>query len=206
MENSTKPAVNIFASATKKVSPASKGKEKDSVIVLESEYQGISEKLLRLQQVRNDFDNLEAEKKMLEGEIKAIGVEKFCDMFQRNKVRPDSFILRGEKGGSMMVLPMDKYINLAEETAARLHAKYGEKIVDTAQTFTFNPVLLNKYMEQIGEAIAGLDIPDEDKAGLLYQETKYSVRKGTIDHLSEYGNVMEVFGEISPVVQLKNAK
>lgn len=202
----TKQAVNIFASATKKVAPTSKAKEKPSVLVMESEYEGISEKLMRLQQVRNDFDNLEAEKKMLEGEIKSLGVEKFCAMYQKDKVRPESFIMRGEKGGSMMVLPMDKYINLAEETAARLEAKYGAKIVDTLTVFTFNPVLLNKHMEAIAEAIAGANIPDEDKAGLLYQEVKHSVRKGTIDHLAEFGNVLEVFSEIAPVVQLKNAK
>lgn len=199
-------AVNVFASATKKESASTKRTEKPRFIIAEQDVPGISQKLVRLQGVRNEMDNLEAERKMLEGEVKSLGIDKWCSEYQKVRHRPESFVLAGEKGGAIMVLPMDKYCSLNDVAAAHLMSKYGEGLVEKTTTYSFNPDLLNKYMGEIAAAIAECAIPDEDKAALLFSETKFSVRKGAIDQLHNFGNVQEVFTEIAPVVQLKNAK
>ena len=48
------------------------------------------------------------------------------------------------------------------------------------------------------------DIADADREKIIKATTKYSVAKGTIDKLNQYGDVTEVMEAVKPVVALKN--
>jgi hypothetical protein len=50
------------------------------------------------------------------------------------------------------------------------------------------------------------DITDADKEKIIKATTKYSVAKGTIDKLNQYGDVQEVMEAVKPVVALKNVE
>ena len=45
-----------------------------------------------------------------------------------------------------------------------------------------------------------------DKEKIIKATTKYSVAKGTIDKLNQYGDVQEVMDAVKPVVSLKNVE
>ncbi len=167
---------------------------------------GMSAKLLRWSQVKNELDNLEGEKAMLDSQIKEVGVREWCKLYQAQKCRPESIILTGEAGGSVMVLPMDKYKACSADKAIELAHKYGDDVVEVSTHYSFNTELLNKHMEKIAQAISGLDIPDEDKGQLLYMEQKQSVRKGAIERLNQLGNVADVWVDLEPITMLKGAK
>ena len=88
-----------------------------------------------------------------------------------------------------------------------MDAKFGVgQLTQVEETYSFNTELLNKHMDAISEAIAGLNIPEADKAQLLFLDKKFSVKKGSIERLVHYGNVAEVVQEIQPIIMLKNAK
>jgi hypothetical protein len=50
------------------------------------------------------------------------------------------------------------------------------------------------------------DIADADREKIITATTKYSVTKGTIDKLNQYGDVTEVMEAVKPVVALKNVE
>lgn len=172
---------------------------KETVIV-----PGISNKLIKLQTIRNEMDNMEAERKALESEIKDIGMKQWCLMYETNKQRPKSFILEGDEGGRMMILPMDKYTSVSEERAADLIKEFGDTYIESTETYSFNAEILNKHMDKIAAAISGLDIPEIEKSQLLFMEKKYSIKKGSIDRFAP-GRVAEMTFAFQPIVQLKNA-
>jgi hypothetical protein len=106
-----------------------------------------------------------------------------------------------------MVIPTDKYISIKDEDRAnQLIETYGEDIVTIDEKYYFNPEVLERNMKAIEKLIRDAkSISDADKQNLLIREVKYSVTKGTIDELYDYGEDMEaVINDIQPIITLKN--
>jgi hypothetical protein len=105
----------------------------------------------------------------------------------------------------LMMVPSDKYISVSEERAEELRETFGEEIVEEDTTFAFDSAMIEKYGEVLSMLIENCpDITDADKEKIIKATTKYSVAKGTIDKLNQYGDVSEVFESVRPVVSLKN--
>lgn len=187
---------NLFAVAGEK--KAAKKSVSDKVRVEVS--QDMAAKIERLLAVRAEYENLEAEKKMLEGEVKESAAEKWAQMFEEQGVRPASFFY-----GDIMVLPIDKYLTIDADRADELERKYPN-ITTCSEEFVFNPVLLQKYQQQISDALMAADIPAMEKAQLVQVSRKYSIGKGVLDKLKQWGRVSEVMAAVSPIIQLKGGQ
>ncbi len=195
--NTKTTTMNLFAAAGEKKA-ASKTKS-DNKVRVEAPAE-MNEKIKRLLEVRAMFEELEAEKKMLEGEVKESAAATFAEMFERDGVRPASFYF-----GDIMVLPIDKYLTIDADRADELERKYPN-ITTCYEEFIFNPVLLNKYQQQISDALMAAQIPDMEKAQLIQVSRKYSIVKGAIDRLKQWGRVSEVMAAVSPIIQLKGGQ
>lgn len=205
METKTKP--NLFSTA-KKSEPEEKKCDKHAEITLpESKYSGISEKLIKLQSVRDKLQELEAEAGMMESEIKEIGRNEYLKLYENSKLNPGSFRMKGERGGCFLVIPTDRYLSIKTEESANQLNQLGD-LAESKTVFSFNPDLLEKYGETISTLILESEkISDEDKPKLIEAKTTYNVKKGSIDRLLQFGNKMkDVFFMIQPVFQLKNCK
>ena len=65
--------------------------------------------------------------------------------------------------------------------------------------------MIEKYGEILSRLIEESDeIKESDKEKIIKATTKYSVAKGTIDKLNQYGEVSELMEAVKPVVSLKN--
>jgi len=53
---------------------------------------------------------------------------------------------------------------------------------------------------------AFIGFTEKDKENIITAKTTYSVAKGTIDKLNQYGDVTEVMEAVKPVVALKNVE
>lgn len=185
-----KPSIFEIAKAK---APAAATK-KNTVIVL-----GMGAKIDRFNQLKDQIKAMEGEVKLLEGEIKDRALTEFANLYAQQKSRPDSFILQSE-GKSVMFLPTDRY---SAPGAGTPEAEVDEKTI-----YTFNPEVLEKHIDVIGQAIMDLEIPEEDKAELLTSKPTKNVRKGALDRLYNYAQdsegIRNLFLEIGPVCQLKN--
>jgi ABC-type phosphate/phosphonate transport system substrate-binding protein len=85
---------------------------------------------------------------------------------------------------------------------------YGEDIAEENTTYTMDSKLIEKYGEVISDLIYGSKkIADDDKEKLIEAVTSYTVKKGTITKLNEFGGtVQEMIEEVKPVFQMKNIK
>ena len=103
-----------------------------------------------------------------------------------------------------MFLPSDKYITITPERAEVLKGEFGDEIVEEKISFAFDNEMVEKYGEIISDLIENSNIPDVDKGKIIKAVAAYSIAKGTIDKLKDYGNVSEVMEAVKPVISLKN--
>ena len=106
-----------------------------------------------------------------------------------------------------MFVPSDKYISLTGEKEEALREEFGEDIVEEKTTFAFDNDMIEKYGEVLSRLIEECDdIDSDDKGRIIKATTAFSIAKGTIDRMKDYGTISEVMDEIKPVVALKNVE
>ena len=140
MSTTTAKKPNLFAAA-KKVEPRKAAKEKLEVVIKEAEHEGFSAKLKKLSDLKHTVSEAETEIETLEQDVKAVGVQEFIRLYEEKKVRPESFHLAGEKGGKFLVIVMDKYAMVPDDTrAAELRAAYGDEVVYTNTEYKLHAI------------------------------------------------------------------
>jgi len=200
-----------------------KKKSKEQVIPsfeTDKEMEEFNEKLDKFTTLKTKITELTAEYKSVESDIKEIGKLELIKMLEDGQ-KKKSFHLASTIGGTVMVVPQDRYLSIDDERANYLNETYGtydedesliETFVEESSEFKFNMKVLERNQEAIEKFFEECeDITDEDKENLIECVTKYSIKKGTIDQLCNISNNKEVdvetlYEEIHPVIQLKGVK
>lgn len=199
----------LFSAAKTVATKKATADKHENIELSEQEYPGITEKLKQIEEIRGRIDEDEAALAMVTDEVKQISKDKFLDLYSQNGRNPNSFKMRGELGGCIMVIPQDKYIMISAERAAEITNDNGASWIEKKDEFYFNNDLLPKYEEVLDDLIQNSSqIATEDKGNLIKRKTTYSIKKESIDKI--YNNVKskmkELLTMINPVFQLKNCK
>lgn len=201
---------NLFEKATKKAPAKKAAAEKTQVTINNAKFHKNLAKMVELQK---KIAEMNAEVKMIDGEIREEGIEQFVKLYDETGKYPGSFeiVATGAKNtpnAQYMFLPTDRYIKIDEERAGELEDQYGEGIVTVDTKFVMDAKLIEKYGDELSAAIEGCDgIPTEDKERLISAAVSYSVSKGTIKEIQSLeGNTQEILEDIRPVYQVKNVK
>jgi len=167
-------------------------------------------KVEKLEQLNDTLKSAKAQADMISDEIKDLAKSEWVDYYSQTGKNPESVMIVQEVAGDtaqVMFIPTDKYITVTEARAEELRETYGEEIVEEDTTFAFDSAMIEKYGEVLSMLIENCsDITDADKEKIIKATTKYSVAKGTIDKLNQYGDVQEVMEAVKPVVALKNVE
>ena len=200
---------NLFAKA-KKAAPAKTTAAKDKKVRLQVTDPTFFSKVEKLEQLNDRMKSDKAQADMISDEIKDLAKSEWLDYYTQTGKNPESVMIAQEVAGDtaqVMFIPMDKYITVTEARAEELRETYGEEIVEEDTTFAFDSAMIEKYGEVLSMLIENCaDITDADKEKIIKATTKYSVAKGTIDKLNQYGDVTEVMEAVKPVVALKNVE
>ena len=200
---------NLFTKA-KKSAPVATKAAKDKKIRLQVTDPTFFSKVEKLEQLNDTLKSAKAQADMISDEIKDMAKSEWVDYYSQTGKNPESVMIVQEVAGdtaSVMFIPMDKYITVTEARAEELRETYGEEIVEEDTTFAFDSAMIEKYGEVLSMLIENCpDITDADKEKIIKATTKYSVAKGTIDKLNQYGDVTEVMEAVKPVVALKNVE
>ena len=200
---------NLFAKA-KKAAPVKTTAAKDKKIRLQVTDPTFFSKVEKLEQLNDTLKSAKAQADMISDEIKDMAKSEWVDYYSQTGKNPESVMIVQEVAGdtaSVMFIPTDKYITVTEARAEELRETYGEEIVEEDTTFAFDSAMIEKYGEVLSMLIENcVDITDADKEKIIKATTKYSVAKGTIDKLNQYGDVTEVMEAVKPVVALKNVE
>jgi len=199
---------NLFSKA-KKAAPVTKA-AKDKKIRLQVTDPTFFSKVEKLEQLNDTLKSAKAQADMISDEIKDLAKSEWVDYYSQTGKNPESVMIVQEVAGDtaqVMFIPTDKYITVTEARAEELRETYGEEIVEEETTFAFDSAMIEKYGEVLSMLIENCaDITDADKEKIIKATTKYSVAKGTIDKLNQYGDVVEVMEAVKPVVALKNVE
>ena len=200
---------NLFAKA-KKAAPAKTTAAKDKKVRLNVTDPTFFSKVEKLEQLNDTLKSAKAQADMISDEIKDMAKSEWVDYYSQTGKNPESVMIVQEVAGDtaqVMFIPTDKYITVTEARAEELRETYGEEIVEEETTFSFDSTMIEKYGEVLSMLIENCaDITDADKEKIIKATTKYSVAKGTIDKLNQYGDVTEVMEAVKPVVALKNVE
>lgn len=107
----------LFSAAKAVATKKAAADKHENIELSEQEYPGITEKLKQIEEIRGRIDEDEAALAMVTDEVKQISKDKFLDLYSQNGRNPNSFKMRGELGGCIMVIPQDKYIMISAERA-----------------------------------------------------------------------------------------
>ena len=200
---------NLFTKA-KKSAPVATKAAKDKKIRLQVTDPTFFSKVEKLEQLNDTLKSAKAQADMISDEIKDMAKSEWVDYYSQTGKNPESVMIVQEVAGDtaqVMFIPTDKYITVTEARAEELRETYGEEIVEEDTTFAFDSAMIDKYGEVLSMLIENCaDITDADKEKIIKATTKYSVAKGTIDKLNQYGDVTEVMEAVKPVVALKNVE
>jgi len=152
---------------------------------------------------------LEAEKALLDSEIRDAGKEAMVDLYNKKKTFPGTLkIVAGKM--SFQFITSDRYKMVDRERFDVLAALYGRGIVDEENVYSFNTAILTKHMDHISEILmSSPKLTAEEKENLLNCETVLSVKKGTIKNLfalDNVENVGSVVDDIQPVFSVKSVQ
>lgn len=199
---------NLFSKA-KKAAPVTKA-AKDKKIRLQVTDPTFFSKVEKLEQLNDRMKSDKAQADMISDEIKDLAKSEWLDYYTQTCKNPESVMIAQEVAGDtaqVMFIPMDKYITVTEARAEELRETYGEEIVEEDTTFSFDSTMIEKYGEVLSMLIENCaEISEADREKIIKATTKYSVAKGTIDKLNQYGDVTEVMEAVKPVVALKNVE
>jgi hypothetical protein len=198
---------NLFSKA-KSVAP--KTKVKDEKVRVNLNDFDFFNKVSTLEMLQDRMKSDKAQADMLSDEIKDLSKEEWVRLYDKTGKNPGSILVESQNGGqtaTVMYVPSDKYISLNADRADTLIGKYGDDIIEEKTTFAFDNDMIEKYGEVLSNLIMSCnDISDDDKERIIKATTTFSVAKGTIDRMNQYGSINEVMDEIKPVISLKNVE
>ena len=201
---------NLFSKAKASATPKAT-KAKDEKVRIRIEDETFFDKVEKLEQLNDTLKSAKAKADMISDELKGLGIEKWCELYESTGKNPDSVMLEYVKEDTddtaqLMLVPMDKYITITEARAEELQEAYGDEIVEEKTVFSFDASMIEKYGEILSQLIEDSEeIADKDKEKIIRASTTYSIAKGTIDNFTKLGSVAELFEMTKPVVSIKNA-
>lgn len=168
------------------------------------------DKVATLEQLQKNIKRDKVNADVVADQIKDTGKIEWTKIFENSGVNPGSIIVESTKDGKtarVMIAPSDKYLTIDKVRADELTEKYGEDVISEDTTFMLDTEMINKY----GEVISGLienceEIEDEDREKIIKAVVKYSIKKGTIDKLKQFGNVSDVMEQVNPIVAMRDVE
>jgi len=144
----------------------------------------------------------------LTDQVKEVAKHEWCQLYEDTGFNPGSLKVYSQRDGevsSVLFVPSDRYISLNETTKSQLMGEFGRDVIQETHEWSISPEMAQKYLPLLKEMIQNSgEIQQEDKSKIFTQSVKYSVKPGTIDNLSNLGQVEQVFERVRPVVSLKN--
>jgi hypothetical protein len=163
-------------------------------------------KELEIIQERMKHDKIKSDS--LSNQVKEIGKSEWIKLYESNKENPGSIIVESStnnESASIMIVPNDRYISIDKLKAEKLAEKFGEELISREITYTFDNRMVELYGEIISKLIEESDeIAEKDKDKIIKAVEGYSIKKGVIDILPEFGSVSEVMNEINPIMTMRN--
>lgn len=197
---------SLFAKA-KKVAVEKPSTKEDKKVRINVGDTAFFDKIQALEVLNDRMKADKAKADMISDEVREVSKEKWAELYQKTGKNPGSVMIEAKSGldtAQVMFIPQDKYITINAEKAETLREEYGDDIVEENTTFSFDDEMIQKYGEVLSAMIENSDeIADADKDKIIKAVTKFTVAKGTIDVMKNYGKVNEVMEAVRPVVMLK---
>ena len=197
---------NLFTKARKTAETKSPAKE-DKKVRIDANDPKFFDKIQALETLNDRMKADKAKADMISDEVRELATSRWTETYQKTGKNPGSVMIEAKSGldtAQVMFVTTDRYITINAEKAETLREDYGDDIVEENTTFSFDDEMIQKYGEVLSAMIENSDeIADADKDKIIKAVTKFTVAKGTIDVMKNYGKVNEVMEAVRPVVMLK---
>ena len=199
---------SIFDRSKKSTTSKKTKNEKNEIIVNDTDF---FEKVEKLEELQTKLKETKDKADLISDELKNIAKREWCSLYENTSENPESITVVQNNDddftASIMLTPSDRYITINEDRAEELKDTYGDEIVEEKTTFSFDEKMIEKYGDILSDFILNCDeIDNKDREKIIKSTTTYTVAKGTINKLKEYGEVVEMIETIKPVFSIKNVE
>jgi hypothetical protein len=170
----------------------------------------IESSVAKMVELNAKIAELEAEKAILDSEIREAGKDAMIKLYNTKKSFPGTLKVKAGET-SFQFISQDRYKKIDEDRFALLAKTYGSAIVEEETVYSFNTAILMKHMDHISELLMGSEqLSTSEKESLLESETSFVVKKGTINQLFSFktvkNNVETIIEDIQPIFAIKSVQ
>jgi len=206
--------MSLFSKA-KKSTPVKTSKKTEQIVRLVVDDEDFFSQVQELEKLQDILKTSKSKADLITEELKCLSKDKWVELYEKDGKNPDTVMIvqENEDGdtASIMFLATDKYISIVKDKADDLKETYGDDIVTEKTIFSFDDAMMVKYGDILTSLIESAigecdDIKESDKEKIIKAVTTYSISKGTIDRLKEYGDINEIFDSVKPVLAVRNVE
>lgn len=188
----------------KKIKPIEKNR-----ITIEDD--GFFDNIVEFEKLNSELKEIKKETDSVKKEISDIAKKKWLEIYKKDKTNPGSLLFdQSNDDGDVaefLFVPSDKYLKVKESEVDDIRDEFGDDIIIEETTFTLDSKMVEKYGDVISKLIEeSEEIEEKDKTKIIKADTTYSIKKGTVDELVEYGDVDKVFERVKPTISIRGAK
>jgi len=195
---------DLLAIAAEKPKTAAAKKDKPIVYMREDEHEGISSTLKEVAELRDQAKENERRSDLLEKNLIELAKPAFVKLCNELKTNPTSFVMQGERGGSLTFTFKNAYKKIDKDRAIELATKYDKSLVTSETTLEFDAAMLKKYKAQVIALINSIELDKEDIAAgrkLVNAKQVFSLADGAINRLNEFNDQGFLY-DIQPIIAI----
>ena len=182
-------------------------KEKIFITVEDSELKELIEKYKE----KHDQSTLvKKESDQLSKKIKKIAEQKWIEYYKENGENPGTITIEvqddfGDTCASISYIPSNRFKSITDKNLEDVVSVIGDDCLNKEIEHVITDDIYTKYKDLINDFILNNEkIDSDDKLNFIKKVEKVSIKKETMDKLTEFEDFEKVFETISPVFSIKD--
>lgn len=182
-------------------------KEKTLIKVEDSD---LKEMIVSYKNVHDDSNLIKEKSESLSKSIKERLEKKWIELYKETGKNPGTIIIEAiddfdGSSATISYIPSNRFKSVTDKNLESIVSIIGEDYLDKEVEYSISEKIYKKYESLINDFILNNDeISSSDKLGFIKKTEKFSIKKETINELTDFDSFEKVFETISPVFSIKD--
>lgn len=179
-------------------------------LLIKVESSELKELIENYKEKHDKSDLIKKESDQLSKSIKSFAEKKWIEHYKEFGKNPGSIIIEAEDEfdgsiASITYIPSNRFKSITDKNLDSIKQVIGDEFLDNKIEYVISDDIYTKYQDLITEFILNNEnIEDKDKINFIKKVEKPSIKKETLDNLTNFDDFEKVLETISPVFSIKD--
>lgn len=142
--------------------------------------------------------------------IKKIAEKQWLEYYKETGQNPGTIVIEAQdvidgSFSSITYIPSNRFKSITDKNLDSIKGVIGDEFLDNKVEHVISNDIYTKYQDLITDFILNNEnIDDKDKINFITKTEKVSIKKETLDNLTEFDDIQKVLETISPVFSIKD--